>query len=224
MAYQNPGPGLGQTDSTTTDVAKEQAARVRQTATEAGGQVAQTAKEQAQNVVGEARQQARDLVGEARMQVRDQAGTQKGRAVQGLHALGDELDQMASQGGQSGLATEMARQVSGRTRDLAQYLDRREPADLLQEIQSYARRRPVVFLTGAVLAGVVAGRLTRGLAFQGDDSGVSRPELTGTSAAPLLDATSYPGGDRTGETYLPVEGPGVGYAPVLDPDQPLARG
>jgi hypothetical protein len=166
MAYQDPTLGSGAGDSTTgstTDVAKEQAGRVGQTATQAGGQVAQTTKEQARNVVGEAKQQARDLVGEARSQVRDQAGTQKGRAVQGLHALGDELDQMAEQGGQSGLATEVARQVSGRTRDLARYLERHEPADLLAEVRAYARRRPVVFLAGATLAGVVAGRLTKGI-------------------------------------------------------------
>ena len=167
MANQDPGPGFGAGVGTTgsaTDVAKEQAGRVGQAASDAGGQVAQTTREQAGNVAGEAKQQARDLVGEARTQVRDQAGTQRDRAVQGLHALGDELDQMTMQGGQSGLATEVARQVSGRTRDLAHYLEGREPADLLDELRAYARRRPVVFLAGAALAGVVAGRLTKGIA------------------------------------------------------------
>jgi hypothetical protein len=170
MPRQESGPGSGHNDRTTTDVARDQTGRVGQTATEAGGQVAQTAKEQARNGVGEARHKARDLIGEARMQVQDQAGSQKSRAVHGLRALGDELDRMAQQGGQSGLATEVARQVSGRTRDLAQYLDRHQPADLLDEVRAYARRRPVIFLAGAALAGAVAGRLTRGLAAGGDHS------------------------------------------------------
>ena len=129
-----------------------------------GGQVAQTTKEQAQNVVGEAKQQARDLVGEARTQVRDQAGTQRDRAVQGLHALGDELDQMTQQGGQSGLATEVARQAvrpDPGPGALSRAARAGRPA---RRAAGLRRRRPVVFLAGAALAGVVAGRLTKGIA------------------------------------------------------------
>jgi len=221
MSYEDPSPSAG--NGSTTDVAKEQAGRVGQTAAEAGGQVAQTAREQAQNVVGEAKQQARDLVGEARTQVRDQAGSQKTRAVQGLHALGDELEQMAQNSGQSGLATEVARQVSGRTRDLGHYLDRHEPADLVEEVRAYARRRPVAFLAGAALAGVVAGRLTRGLASGGDDSTAPRPELTDASAVPPVDLTSAPYSGQAGAVYPPVSEPGVEYDPVLDPNRPLGR-
>jgi hypothetical protein len=188
MAYEDPALGSSQ-DGSTTDVAKEQAGRVGQTAKSATADVAQTTKEQAQNVVGEAKQQARDLVGEARTQAKDQAGAQKSRAVQGLRSLGDEIDQMAQQGGQSGMATEVARQVSARTRDLADYIDRHEPADLLEEVRSYARRRPVVFLTGAALAGVLAGRLTRNLASKEDSSkqlsGGSRQGLYGGSPQAL---------------------------------------
>jgi hypothetical protein len=157
------------------------------------------------------------------MQVRDQAGSQKSRAVQGLHALGDELEQMAHSSGQSGLAAELARKVSGRTRDLADYLDRREPGDLLEEVRSYARRRPVVFLAGAAMAGVVAGRLTRGLTSGGDDSTVARPELPSASALPAADLTSGPYRGQTEAVYPPVPEPGVGYDPVLDPDQALGR-
>jgi hypothetical protein len=216
MAYQDPGPGPGQGGSTT-EVAREQAGRVGQTASEAGSQVAQTTKEQARNVADEARQQARDLVGEARTQVRDQASTQRDQAVQGLRALGDELDQMAQRGGQSGIATEVARRASGRTRELAGYLDGRDPADLIDELRAYARRRPVVFLAGAALAGVVAGRLTRGLAAStggADDHPAGRSALdspgylaAGGSAAL---ATGQPPGEQLPEPY-----PG-GYA-VPDP-------
>ena len=225
MANQDPGPGFGAGDGTTgsaTDVAKEQAGRVGQAASDAGGQVAQTTREQAGNVVGEAKQQARDLVGEARTQVRDQAGTQRDRAVQGLHALGDELDQMTMQGGQSGLATEVARQVSGRTRDLAHYLEGREPADLLDELRAYARRRPVVFLAGAALAGVVAGRLTKGIAAGAPEQDGARSLTSGydsgqpysgqpysgqygTAAAPAYETSGYqtPGYQSSG-----YQGPG----------------
>ena len=189
-------------------VAKDQAGEVGRTAADAGGQVAQTTKEQAQNVVGEAKQQARDLVGEARGQARDQAGYQKIRAVEGLRTLGDELHSMTEQGGQSGIATEVARQVAQRTHGLADYLDRHEPADLLEEVRLYARRRPVVFLAGAAIAGVLAGRLTRNLASK-DEQGGGRHELASapTAYVPAVEpayAESYP---AAGTTYE-----GGGYA------------
>jgi hypothetical protein len=176
--------------------AKDQAGQVGETAAQAGGQVAQTTKEQAQNVVGEAKQQARDLVGEARGQVREQAGTQKGRAVDTLRTLAGELDQMAQQGGQAGIATEVARQASQRAHGLADHLDRHEPAELLDQVRGYARRRPVVFLAGAAVLGVLAGRMTRSLA-SGQDSGPR--QLTGAGTAPELPAaTPYPVDYETG--------------------------
>ena len=219
MVYQDPAPGSPSYGSTT-DVAKEQAGRVGQRATEAGGQVAQTTKDQAQQVVGEVKQQARDLVGEARAQVRDQAGSQRDRAVQGLRTLSDELDQMAYQGGQSGLATEVARQVSSRIRDLAGNLERHEPSDLLEQVRAYARRRPVVFLAGAALAGVAAGRLTKSLAAGAPDTG-SRALTSGygygdgyTTAEPLaVDSGTYAAsGYQTDTGYQSGTGYDAGYS------------
>jgi hypothetical protein len=177
MKQQN-GAGAGGVAT----AAKDQAAQVGQTATEAGGQVARTTKDQAANVVGEATQRARDLIGEARTQVGDQAGAQKGRAVEGLRTLGDELRQMADRGEGSGLATEVARQAASRAHGLADHLDRHEPAELIDQVRSYARRRPAVFLTGAAVLGVLAGRLTRNLT--SDDS--SPPALTSGSSTPTL--------------------------------------
>ena len=188
--------------------AKDQAGQVGQTAAQAGGQVAQAGREQAQNVVGEARQQARDLVGEARLQVRDQAGTQKGRAVDGLRTLAAELDQMSLQGGQSGVATEVARQAAQRAHGLADHLDRHEPAELLDQVRAYARRRPVAFLAGAAVLGVLAGRMTRGLA--SSDNGSGTRQLTGstTSQLPTYPASGYPAEYATGSAAYPA---GTGY-------------
>lgn len=199
--------------------AKEQAGQVGQTAAQAGGQVAQTTKEQAANVVGEAKAQARDLIGEARTQVGDQAGQQKGRAVEGLRSLAGELDDMAQQGGQSGIATEVARQVASRAHTLADHLDRHEPADLVDQVRSYARRRPVAFLAGAAVLGVLAGRLTRNLASSDDDSGSAAPQaptLTG-SGYDTPDYREYEAGAAT-TVYPAVEAvpayPGAGFETV----------
>jgi hypothetical protein len=197
--------------------AKDEAGQVGQTAAQAGGQVAQTGREQAQNVVGEARQQARDLVGEARLQVRQQAGTQKGRAVDGLRTLAAELDQMAQQGGQSGIATEVTRQVAQRAHGLADHLDRHEAAELLDQVRAYTRRRPVAFLAGAAVLGVLAGRMTRGLASSGDGSGTRQLSGSTTSrlpAATRYPASSYPADYATGSAAHPA---GAGYGEPVHP-------
>lgn len=163
MAYQDADPGVDR-DGGPSAVAHGQTRAMVRTASDAGSDVAQTAKDQVRDVVGEAKRQGRDLVGEAGTQVRRRAGVQKDRVVQGLLVLGEELEVMAEQSHERGIGARTARRLSERTLELAQHVDVHEPTDLLDQAQSYARQRPVVFLAGAAVAGVVAGRLTRGLA------------------------------------------------------------
>lgn len=148
----------------TTGVAREEAGEVGQSVRQAGGQVTESATEQARQVVSETRRQARDLLSEARGQVRKQTSSQQHKAAGQLHSLADEIHEMAAKGSQSGMATEVARQVSERIHGAASWLEHREPGDLFDEVRNFARRRPGAFLAGAVVAGVVAGRLTRGAA------------------------------------------------------------
>ena len=62
----------------------------------------------------------------------------------------------------SGLASDAAREVANRVRSFGQQLDGREPTELLDDLRSFARRRPGMFLAGSVIAGVVVGRFLRG--------------------------------------------------------------
>jgi len=98
----------------TTDKAKTEAKEVGLTAAEAGGNVVQTTKEQGTEVAHETVRQARNLYGTTRAQLRDQASDQQRRAAGGIRSIGDEIRSMADQGGQSGPASELARQASGR--------------------------------------------------------------------------------------------------------------
>jgi hypothetical protein len=59
------------------------------------------------------------------------------------------------------MASDVVRQVSERANGAASWLESREPGDLMKELQSFARRRPGVFLAGAAFIGVLVGRLTR---------------------------------------------------------------
>ena len=178
-SFAPPG-SASQAQASTADVARDQAANVGRSAGEAGSHVAQTATEQAQVVMVEATQQARDLLGEAGGRGREQAAAQQQKAAQQLRTVADELAEMADKGGQSGLATEVARQTADRMHGAASWLEKREPADLMHAVRDFARRRPGTFLVGAAVAGLAVGRLTRGLtaAAQSDPETLpQQPEL-----------------------------------------------
>ncbi|MBU5424243.1 hypothetical protein KQI48_16355 [Cellulomonas hominis] len=143
--------------------ARDEAQGLAHAAADSGQGLLHEAKDQAGEVVAEAKGQARDLLGEAREGLRGQASDQQARAASGLRALGDELGRMADASEQGGLAGDLVRQVAGRTGSVATWLEDREPGDVLSEVTDFARRRPGLFLALAAGAGVLAGRLTRGL-------------------------------------------------------------
>ena len=69
---------------------------------------------------------------------------------------------MASKADESGQMSDLAHEASRRVGEISHWLDNHEPADLLNEVKRFARRRPVAFLAIAATAGVLAGRVTRG--------------------------------------------------------------
>ena len=79
-----------------------------------------------------------------------------------MHDLSKELGGMASGSAESGPLTDLAHQASRKGGEIAHWLENSEPRDVLAEVTRYARRHPVTFLALCGLAGVVAGRLTRG--------------------------------------------------------------
>lgn len=165
----------------------ERASDAAQAAKDAGADLAQTAGEKAKDVGNEAGKQARDLLGEAREQVSQQASSQHRSLVDSMRSLGDELGAMTARTERPGIATELASQARDRVQDVADWLDKREPGELLDEVRSFAQRRPGAFLIGAALAGVVAGRLTRGaIAVHSNDSdAIAAATTPGLSEYPL---------------------------------------
>ena len=240
-----PATGAGTpTGQPTTQVARDEAGEVGRTAADAGKQVAGTAAEQAANVAQEAKAQARDLVGEARGQVGDQARMGQQKATDGIRTLGRELREMADGGQQSGTASEVARQAADRADRFADWLGQREPGELVEEVRTFARRRPGAFLLGAALAGVVVGRLTRGAVDSARaDSGPAVPRAYGPTGSQTTgyETTGYQTTDHgtagcgtagygttgyPGALPLPYDSP-IGTAPVGSPvgtglDAPVA--
>jgi hypothetical protein len=142
---------------------------------------ASVAQDEAKHVASDVRDQARGLLNETRVQVEDQSRTQRDRLVDTIRTFSNDLDGMAEQ--RSGLASDAAREVANRVRSFGQQLDGREPTELLDELRSFARRRPGMFLAGSVVAGVVVGRFLRGArdAAQTDSRTGTQPVSTGTA-------------------------------------------
>jgi hypothetical protein len=159
----------------TTDVAKDEAKNLGQTAQQAGTQVASTAADQAREVAHETQRQARDLLDQGRSQLKQQTVSQQQKAAQGLSSLAQEIRGLAdgSSQGAPGPARDLLQQAAGFVENFSDRLQNREPADLLDEVRSFARRKPGTFLLGAALLGVAAGRLTSGVKAAHTDSGSS---------------------------------------------------
>jgi len=188
------GPASGSDGTSTTDAAKEQAGQVADTAKQAGTQVAGTVKEQAGEVTAEAGKQAKLLLSQAQSELTDQAGVTQQRVSEGLHALADELSGMAKNSDQDGPATDLARQAADKAHQAAGWLADRDPGALLYEVRSFARRKPGAYLAIALGAGVLAGRLTRGLTAPADDT---PSNTTGSTATSTKTSTGLPSSGPT---------------------------
>jgi hypothetical protein len=207
-------------ESSTADIAKDEARNVGQTAADAGSQVATTAADQAKQVAQETQRQARDLMEQAGAQLKDQTMTQQQKAAQGLSSLASELRGLAdgTSDGAPGPARDLLHQASGVVEQLADKLQSREPGELLDEVRMFARRRPGMFLLGAAAAGVVLGRLTSGMkAAHSEQSSSSRSIGQPATGSNYVDPTpSYAG---YSESVVEVSGSGtsVDGAPLPPP-------
>ena len=134
---------------------------------------------------------------------------------------------MARNSEQDGVATDLARQAADRAWQAAGWLTDRDPGSLLNEVRSFARRKPGTYLAIALGAGVLAGRLTRGLAAPAEDttpargpspSEATRPGQVGTGRSAIT------GGIPSGATGFDPD-PATGMLPpppFTDPATPSA--
>lgn len=159
QAQQQAGQVVGEAQAKAGQVAGEAQAKA--------GQVAGEAQTHVKEVAGEAQAHAKDLFSQARSEVYDTAGQQQQYLAKSLHGLGDEFGAMVSGSRESdvnsGTATRIGEMASERISEFADWLERREPSDVLDEVTRYARRNPGTFMIGAAVIGLVAGRITRSL-------------------------------------------------------------
>jgi hypothetical protein len=232
MSDANTSPGYGGTPSGgdgssggaggSVGTAAHEATEVAGTAADAAKDVASTAKEETASVAREASTQLHELYGQARIELSDQAASQQQRLSEGLRSVGDELSTMASSSEGSGVATDLVRQASERLSAAAAWLGDRDPASVLDELRSFARRRPVVFLAAAAAAGIVVGRLTRALA-SGGGSGAPGPSASRPAVArppattPTTSVGTTAGGEAGFDAIVASSAPRADDATAVDP-------
>lgn len=224
--------------ASTVDVAKDEAGQVAEHATQAASTVARTAREQGGQVGDEVRRQTRTVMREVQTQVSEQADTQQRRLAGGLHDIADQLQAMAGNAQQHGMLTDLVHETGERAHRVAEWLDSRDSAGLLDSVRSYARQHPGTFLAVALGSGLIAGRLARNLAADPDELARERadedrgsdvlrsgsagaagqlPPASGT-AAPLSDTERlYPGVPYGSPT---VSAPTPAF-PASEPGEPL---
>lgn len=219
-----PLPPASAEEQGTSDVAKDQGADLGHSSIQAGKHVADVAREEASGVAAEAAHQGRDLLRQAQDQLEQQAAEGQQRLAAGLFSLSDDLSSMADGSSQGGVAADLARQAASRARDAGQWLEDRKPAHVVEEVQSFARRRPGVFVALAAGAGLMAGRLTRGMKAASSDEPASAapdaaPEPSRSWAQPLgepADQTAAAVGVSDDAVTAAGAAPAIGGAPAPD--------
>ena len=202
---------LGETS--TVDAAKHEAADLKDTAVEQAKDVAATVKDEASVVLGEAKSQAKDLYAQTQQELKEQANTQQQRIAAGLKSVGAELRAMAANSASSansGVATDIVQQLSGRLSGAATWLGDRDAGAVLTEVKRYARRKPGTFIIGAAIAGIAFGRLTRALAANAaadSEAAAARTNAAARTSPPAVDAWRTPSATTPAVTIAEGETP-----------------
>ncbi|MFE4197063.1 hypothetical protein ACFRJ9_14450 [Paenarthrobacter sp. NPDC056912] len=201
--------GTGTADAGTVETAKQEAAGVAGAVGDAASGVVDAAKSEADNVAHEVKVNARQLLTQTKGELSDQARAQQQRVAEGLRSISDELSTMANSTENGGVATDLVQQAAQRSSSVAQWLDGRDPGSLLDELKGFARRKPGTFLLLAAGAGVLAGRLGRGMTGNGSPDGAA---ATGSTYKPAAGSTvpppavELPGPDATTASYITAPG------------------
>ena len=214
--------------------AKERAAEVKDTSVAAGQHVAGVTKDELHKVGSETKQQAKDLYRQTQSELADQAAAQQKRVASGIRTLGDEFGSMADKSETQGVASDLAHQAATRAAGVADWLEQRDPGALLDEVKSFARRSPGVFIGIAAVAGVLAGRLTRSVIAEAKESSENDTTVTGTRPGVGVQTGTDYGVGTTGLGTTGVGTTGLGTQPgvgtpggvgtPLDAEYPEYRG
>lgn len=171
--------------------AKAQGQQVLRATSDQAGEIVATAKEQAAEVADQASVEVRNLLEETRSRLEEQTATGAQRLGEQLQQLGEEAlalsegrpEEAPTMQGYARRAADTLLDCADRAYGLSEDVQTRGIGGVLTDVQSFARRRPGVFLLGTAALGLMAGRAVR--ANQGDDGAADEP-----AALPRRSATA----------------------------------
>ncbi len=182
--------------------------------------LAQDVKEQAKSLASDAKEQAKDVANQARVHVQTLVGEQKDQAADRLRSLADALREAGrklNEGQQAGDFGQYADRAAQQVERLSTYLRDGELRDFVRDTETFARRRPEIFLGGTLIAGLMLARFLK----------ASSPETgRGSSGYDGGNWTSYPQSARRGPTLgtsadSPSYGANLAHAGTTRYDEPL---
>ena len=177
-----------------------------------GQQVTEQARQQSQQLAHQARQQASDLANRGTQQLKGQLANQKHDASQRMvpfqSALRETAQQLRRQG--QGSAGDYAERAADRVERFSSYLRDAEVDETMEEVRSFARRRPGLFLGSGAAIGFFATRFLKSSSEEqrsttttttttGGD--VYRATPTATSTATITHGTQEPSGTALPPSY-----------------------
>jgi cell division septum initiation protein DivIVA len=156
------GSNLGGADLGATGTLNDQG--TFQQAKDQAKDLASGAKDQAKNLASEAKDQAKDMANQARDHVQTLVGQQKGQAADRLGSLAEALREAGrklNEGEQAGDFGQYADRAAQQVERLSGYLRDHELRDFVRDAETFARRRPEVFLGGTLIAGLMLARFLK---------------------------------------------------------------
>jgi gas vesicle protein len=173
-AGRNVASGAAEEAQQVASSAAERGGALIQQATENARQVAETVKTQASDVTSELVGSGRSLVDDARSRLQAEAVAVPERAADSLRSLGEEVQALAE--GRPEDAPTVSQYVwraadgfygaADRLHAIAEDMQERGVSGVLEDVQTFARRRPGVFLLGAAVLGFGVGRYVKAEAAQ----------------------------------------------------------
>lgn len=153
----------------------------------------ESAADQAKAVTSDMKEHAHDLVGQTRAVVTEEVDTQAVRIASSIDAYAQQLITLASRADDPDDAVAMLmRQAGDRMQAVARRIQARGPEGLLADVKRFARRRPGLFVFGAVGAGFVAGRLLRNVDRQALTDAVKGEDKASTDGFGFESAPAQP--------------------------------
>jgi gas vesicle protein len=124
---------------------------------------AQPIKEQASQLMDEAQNKVDETINVAQQEAKSMLGSQKGRAAESLGGIAQALRQTGEQmqDGQQAAMAQYAQRAADKIEQFSSQLQNKDVDQLLADVEGFARRRPEIFLGGALLLGFAAARFLK---------------------------------------------------------------